>query len=278
MSSLFGDFPVGDTNQNDFSNLFAEFDLHARGASPALDIKQGNFTTGGYFVFPPLSPKVDERIPFAREANEQKPSQAPSDHSGKASHKITHESKHADEDAETVEENREKQRQKNERQKRLEKEREVASIGEIEWVRSGGVLRDAQGRRDKVRTESIRQEIRLQEREKLLTERWRVYEAKWRALLTEEGPVFFKDMPWPIQTCPSAVEDLTFVAISDFLLEPLEVRTNTITKRERIRTSLLRWHPDKMSSILCRVVEEDVDIVREGIGAVFMCLKRMKEN
>jgi hypothetical protein len=177
-----------------------------------------------------------------------------------------------------VEEDEEEQRKIDERLKRLEKEREVATLGEFEWVRSGGVLRDGQGRRDKVRTDSIRQEIRLQEREKLLMDRWEIYERKWGALLAADDPVSFRDMPWPLPTCPSTVEELAFAAISDFLLDPLGVRTNKVTKRERIRTSLLRWHPDKMSSILCRVVEDDVDIVREGIGAVFTCLKCMKEK
>ena len=265
------------TVKDDFSRLFAEFELHTREGSPDLDIKQGRFATGGYFVFPPPSPIVVGPDPFvgafATDATE-----ARSRPSGKGSHINTHGGEHSDGDTETAEENVEEQRRVDERRKRLEKEREVATIGEFEWVRSGGVLRDAQGRRDKVRTESIRQEIRLQEREKVLTERWGDYEELWRVLLMEDSPIFFKDMPWPLPTCPSGVDDLTFAAISDFLLEPLQVRTNIITKRERIRSSLLRWHPDKMSSILCRVVDEDVDIVREGIGAVFMCLKRMKEN
>lgn len=172
----------------------------------------------------------------------------------------------------------EKQKHEAERKKRIEKEREIATEGEFEWVRSGGVLRDAQGRRDKVRTESIKQEIRLREREKRLTDQWDTYERNWHTLLESNTPVSFKDVPWPLPSCPSSVEDLSFSAISEFLLEPLEVRTNTVTQRERIRTSLLRWHPDKISDVLERVVEDDVRAVREGIGAVFVSLKRMKEH
>ena len=270
MSSLFGNFQAD--SQPDFPRLFAE---RTSSASPLLDIKNNDHpAVGGYFVFPPPLAEVGGRLSSLDTHGavvppvQLQPRFSPS-------HKIAHDSKRAD-DTETVEENGEEKRQIDEKRKRLEKEREMATIGEFEWVRSGGILRDSQGRRDKVRTESIRQEIRVQEREKFLTDRWKAYEAKWRALLTGDGPVHFKDMPWP---CPSAaLRDLTFDTISHFLLEPLEVRTNTVTKRERIRTSLLRWHPDKIAPIFCRVVEEDIDKVREGIGAVCMCLRRMKEN
>jgi len=270
MGGHFDDFQRDETGLHSFSRLFAEFHVQTRDVSPILDNEQGGISNGGYFAFPPPSPYG--RIPFAG-TSEAGSSRAPPHHSGSASYRGIHAT-----EEEAVKIDGEEQRQMTERQKRLEKEREVETHGEIEWVRSGGVLRDAQGRRDKVRTDSIRQEIRLQEREKLLTDRWEMYERRWCSLLASDDPVSFKNVPWPLQTCPSSVADLTFVAISDFLLEPLEVRTNTVTKRERIRTSLLRWHPDKMSSVLRRVAAEDVDIVREGIGAVCMCLKSMKEN
>jgi hypothetical protein len=275
MGGLFGNFERDETPLHGFSRLFAEFNLQPHDASSILDIKQRSFSKGGYFAFPPPSPKENGQIisPDTFETHDQLRGHALLPHSENASHQNLPAI-----DGNVAENDEVEQRQMAERQKRLEKEREVATHGEIEWVRSGGVLRDAQGRRDKVRTDHIRHEIRLQEREKILKERWEMYERKWGILLASEDCVSFKDMPWPLQRCPSSVEDLTFKAISDFLLEPLEIRTNTVTKRERIRTSLLRWHPDKMSSVLCRVVEEDMDIVRGGVGAVFMCLKSMKAN
>jgi hypothetical protein len=275
MGGHFGHFERDETPLHGFSRLFTEFNLQPRDASSILDIKQRGFYKGGYFAFPPPSPKENGQTvsPDTSDTHDQLHGRAPLPHFENASHQNSPAM-----DGNVAENDEVEQRQMIERQKRLEKEREVATHGEIEWVRSGGVLRDAQGRRDKVHTDRIRYEIRLQKREKLLKERWEMYERKWGALLASDDRVSFKDMPWPLQRCPSSVGDLTFKAISDFLLEPLEIRTNTVTKRERIRTSLLRWHPDKMSSVLCRVVEEDVGIVREGVGAVFMCLKSMKEN
>ena len=254
----------------DLHSPFAKFNLQTRNTSPS---------PRGYFAFPPPSAKGDDHIIFARtsDTNEQIHGQARPRYSGNAINQNTHDNEFVEKDAYAMEQDEEERRQADGKRKRLEKEKELATFGEFEWVRSGGVLRDERGRRDKVRTDSVRQEIRLQEREKLLTDRWEIYEGKWHALLKADDPISFKDLPWPVPARPLAVEDLTFAAISDFLLEPLEVRTNTVTKRERIRTSLLRWHPDKMSSILCRVVEDDVDLVREGIGAVLTSLKRMKD-
>lgn len=167
-----------------------------------------------------------------------------------------------------------------ERINRLHKERELIEKSEIEWVRGGGVLRDAQGRRDKARTERIRAELKLQAEEKIKMDRWKEYEERWKALAASDKALAFADIPWPLRTAPSSrdTDALTLPAISEFLFESLSVRTNTVTKRSRIRSSILRWHPDKSSLVVGRVVAEDVDAVREGIHAVFHCLKRLQDD
>ncbi|KAF8548817.1 hypothetical protein OG21DRAFT_1368851, partial [Imleria badia] len=146
---------------------------------------------------------------------------------------------------------------------------------EIEWVRAGGVLRDAFGRRDKARTERIRHELQVQVVERERTARWEAHETRWRAMQSSTAPIRFVEFPWSLKERLSArdLSALTRCAVSNFLFESLEVRANTTTKRERIRSSLLRWHPDKMSVVLSRVVPEDLELVREGIHVVFGILK-----
>ncbi|KAG2140650.1 hypothetical protein DEU56DRAFT_797944 [Suillus clintonianus] len=167
-----------------------------------------------------------------------------------------------------------------ERINRLHKERALIEMSEIEWVRGGGVLRDAQGRRDKARTERIRAELKLQEEEKAKLGRWKEYDELWKALVASDEALSFTDIPWPLLTAPSSKDTdvFTLPAISEFLFESLSVRTNTITKKSRIRSSILRWHPDKSSLVVSRVVAEDLDAVREGIHAVFHCLKRLQDD
>ncbi|KAG6332734.1 hypothetical protein ID866_6359 [Astraeus odoratus] len=150
---------------------------------------------------------------------------------------------------------------------------------EIEWVRAGGVLRDAHGGRDKTRTEGIRAEIRLQEDGRRKLQRWERYEARCRALAEAASPLTFFDFPWPLlePLTEKRVEMLTTSAVGSFLFESLNVKGCSSTRRDRIRTSLLRWHPDKVSSLLNRVVPEDIEIVREGIHRVFRSLKTLQD-
>jgi hypothetical protein len=109
-------------------------------------------------------------------------------------------------------------------------------------------------------------------------DRWEAYEERWRGLLASNGPVTFNDVPWPLQSPPDDVQQLTQAAISDFLLASLRVRKNRVTQKERVCGSLLRWHPDKLASVLGRVVKSEVDTVHEGVGAVFMCLKALQDE
>jgi hypothetical protein len=164
--------------------------------------------------------------------------------------------------------------------RRFHKEQELIEISEIEWVRGGGVLRDGHGRRDKARTERIRAELKLQEEEKEKMGRWRDYEERWKALVMSDKAISFTDVPWPLRPAPPCGDTSVFTLpkISEFLFESLSVRDNTVTKKSRIRSSILRWHPDKSSSIINRVMSEDADAVREGIHAVFHCLKHLQDN
>ncbi|KAJ7755289.1 hypothetical protein DFH07DRAFT_490471 [Mycena maculata] len=163
---------------------------------------------------------------------------------------------------------------------RLELEAVEAHKGEVDWVRSGGILRDAQDNRNYAKTEAIRAELRLSALEGTLIERWEDYERRWTAL-ARTPEVRFTDVPWPV--CPSenrpvALADLTVNRVEDFLLAGLKVRGCTVTKKERVRSSLLRWHPDKMTSVLARVVEGDSETVREGIHAVVLCLHQLNSR
>ena len=160
---------------------------------------------------------------------------------------------------------------------RHELEREQVRLGEMEWIRSGGWLRDAFGRKDKARTERLREEVRLFDAERKALEQWDAYQARWRVLLTSAALVTFTDIPWPVSPSATSVDDLTSDAITDFFLAPLRVRANTVSRKERVRSSILRWHPDKMSGVVARTVEEDLASVRTGINSVFHILRSLQD-
>ncbi|KAJ6571619.1 hypothetical protein B0H19DRAFT_1130493 [Mycena capillaripes] len=149
---------------------------------------------------------------------------------------------------------------------------------EIDWVRSSGILRDSQGNRDYTRTEAIREELRLSALEAVLIERWKTYETRWADLAGKAGrdrnksrDVRFEDVPWPV--CPTEGQSVT---LADLTVD--RVRGCTVTKKERVRSSLLRWHCDKITTVLARIVDNDVEAVREGIHALVLCLHQLNSR
>lgn len=169
-------------------------------------------------------------------------------------------------------------------QRRRELEAEEARRGEEDWVRSGGVLRDAEGRRDWARTQAVRDELKLRELEKQILDRWERYEEDWSNLFSRlKKPsghndvtfLRFEDIPWPIKEKPMGVEDLTVKGVEDFLLEALTVREVKIIKKDRVRSSFLRWHPDKLGSLFGQTHPEHLESVKQGVGIVMECLQRL---
>lgn len=227
----------------------------------------------GYFVFLPEKPLSQTQVDSIRREEE-----------------ATRQEQRNQEEAEA----RKKQEEEHTRKAELEREEErrqryraleaaEALRGEEEWVRSGGTLRDAEGNRDFARTNAIREELKLREIESMLVERWQKYERDWADLqgkgkerdFDDDHQVKFEDIPWPVDVGKRVVQlaDLTVDGVQDFLLGCLKVRNSKLTKKEIVRASLLRWHPDKMTAILHRVIVEDIDDVKQGISTVMECLQ-----
>ncbi|KAJ7788395.1 hypothetical protein B0H14DRAFT_261062 [Mycena olivaceomarginata] len=247
---------------------FGAIATSASGSRPQFTPPRG----AGYFAFPPNSPApVTPQIPSE-------------DLAAKREEEAERQRQKALDDAWAAR----RVRDEAARKARLEAEAAEALKGEIDWVRSGGILRDAKGNRDYARTKAIREELRLSALEAVLVERWQKYEARWADLAGKAGrdrdkprDVQFQDVPWPVsppegQTVTLA--DLTVDRVEEFLLTGLKVRGCTVTKKERVRTSLLRWHPDKMTAVLARIVETDLETVRQGIHAVVLCLHQLNSK
>ncbi|KAJ3828182.1 hypothetical protein EV361DRAFT_791219 [Lentinula raphanica] len=183
---------------------------------------------------------------------------------------------------------------------RIEREEAERIKGEEDWVRSGGILRDSEGKRDFARTEKVREELRLRDWEREVQDRWDEYERRWSELQAKErrgDSISFDDIPWPVHVggkkiaqvnnnrpgtwgnIPVApklqLSDITTENVENFLTEGLKIRGCQVTKKERVRTSFLRWHPDKMTGFVSKVVEEDHKDVEDGISVVIRCLQTM---
>ncbi|KAH8097064.1 hypothetical protein BXZ70DRAFT_309316 [Cristinia sonorae] len=236
----------------------------------------------GYFAFPPspakLPPSSTTRIPLTPTLNASayptsppEPSTSSPEDNSDVSDQIRKEQAWAERcrrDAQLHE-------------ARLARERAEAWQGELEWVRSGGVVRDARGRRDMARTELLRAEIRLQDEEKRILDKWNGYETRWRMLVLStadsEKSVGWEDIPWPVDPQPASVGEITPEAVETFIFAPLRVRGSTSSRKEKLRSSILKWHPDKVAVILSRVVGNQQAAVREGVNTVFRILKELQD-
>ncbi|KAJ7828541.1 hypothetical protein B0H14DRAFT_3088216 [Mycena olivaceomarginata] len=124
------------------------------------------------------------------------------------------------------------------------------------------------------------------------------YHLRWKILLAapsdSENALTFNDIPWPIasahrqkpdkgssQTAPPPVslDDLTVDAIAAFLVPPsLSVNAETEKKhrKDKLRETFLRFHPDKFEGrLMGRVRESDRQRVRDAIGVVVRALNAL---
>ncbi|KAF7979003.1 hypothetical protein HWV62_43961 [Athelia sp. TMB] len=121
------------------------------------------------------------------------------------------------------------------------------------------------------------------------------YEQRWKDLIAEgvDGPpLIFSDIPWPIYEAQSsakrptaglALNVITVDAIARFILSgppTAQGLTSDATekkdRKERLRETMLRFHPDKFEGRLMRRVKEDEQVkVREAVGQVVRALNTL---
>ncbi|TFK51047.1 hypothetical protein OE88DRAFT_207510 [Heliocybe sulcata] len=119
------------------------------------------------------------------------------------------------------------------------------------------------------------------------------YKEGWKTLLSapaQDGESLeFCDIPWPIalpKKSSVSTDDITLDAISLFLFSILDASspsndsdtpaTEKKTKKELVRDTLLRFHPDKFEGrVLRRVRDDDKEKVREAVGKVARALNEL---
>ncbi|KAI0821009.1 hypothetical protein BC629DRAFT_1278048 [Irpex lacteus] len=129
--------------------------------------------------------------------------------------------------------------------------------------------REKKLREETVRMEKAEHERRRQRRNEKERLRWddarAHYETRWKELLGGKKPATLE------------VEDITMEAVSAFLLPggrlpDSAARDEEAIKKERrdkLRETMLRFHPDKFEGrIMSRVREADKEVVREAVGRV----------
>lgn len=107
----------------------------------------------------------------------------------------------------------------------------------------------------------------------------REYEDRWNHITVGAGiseHLTFQTMPWPMFSSPRALDDIRPAEIAMFLLSSQHSHDQSV--KDRVRSALRRWHPDRFGRLLDRVREEDKASVAEGAGVVARCLSNLLER
>ncbi|KAI0689953.1 hypothetical protein BC835DRAFT_216831 [Cytidiella melzeri] len=127
--------------------------------------------------------------------------------------------------------------------------------------------------------ERRRQESEKAQRAEMEKKRWKEYEDRWSHITSTEGvseQLTFATMPWPMLFPPRVVEDIQPARIAMFILSAQHSEGHPM--KDRVKSALRRWHPDRFSRLLARVSEEDKEMVEEGAGIVARCLSNLLER
>ncbi|KAH9833468.1 uncharacterized protein C8Q71DRAFT_773611 [Rhodofomes roseus] len=141
-------------------------------------------------------------------------------------------------------------------------------------------IRDETKRMEREEEEGRRRRRRSKERRRAVEAReW--YDARWKELLGPsagtESSLHFADIPWPVHPPELSsrrargltMDDLTTEAISAFLLTQDDSEAGKKERKEKLRETMLRFHPDKFEGrILKLVVEVEREPVMEAVGIV----------
>lgn len=137
-------------------------------------------------------------------------------------------------------------------------------------------------REETARLEKVAEEERRRQRgersQRLCAQARETYQKEWQELSGAGAEMMeFCDIPWPIfrpakQRSAVSVDDLTAEAISAFLLAR-DAGEGEKSRKEVLRETYLRFHPDKFEGrVMRRVRENEQDAVRQGIGRVVVVL------
>ena len=109
--------------------------------------------------------------------------------------------------------------------------------------------------------------------------KWKEYEDRWTHITSAEGAaetLTFATMPWPMISPPRGIDDIRPARIAMFILSANH--SDGASMKDRVKSALRRWHPDRFSRLLARVSDEDKEKVEEGAGIVARCLSNLLER
>ncbi|KAI9455647.1 hypothetical protein F5148DRAFT_984692 [Russula earlei] len=158
------------------------------------------------------------------------------------------------------------------------------------WEEQRQQAAHAAAKAEAARTLKVKEEARWRARDE--RERRRradardAYHRRWVGLQdpnSKSADLSFGDIPWPVWDVASDITYLTAEAISGFLFllkeEGLDDAGRARLRKEELRGTMLRFHPDKFEGrVIPRVKEEERAAVREGANIVTRAVAELMEK
>lgn len=117
-----------------------------------------------------------------------------------------------------------------------------------------------------------------QELEKKMAEErefYRLYNVKWKHLKSDVHipVVLFNQVPWPVLAKIRSPDEITQIAVTQFILNPRRNGLAGKTPRDVIKAEMLKWHPDKFNSkVMPRILSTDVVVTQQAADKVVRIL------
>jgi len=161
------------------------------------------------------------------------------------------------------------------------RKRNAATLREQERQRAAHAAAKAEAERILRAETDARRRARLEREHLRRADARDAYQRRWAGLLESKSrfsDLGFGDIPWPVQGGPPDISQITAEAVSTFLFFPEEAGKGK-TRKEELRGTMLRFHPDKFEGrIIPRVKDEERAAVREGANAVTRAVSTLMER
>jgi hypothetical protein len=182
-------------------------------------------------------------------------------------------------------------KEEGERMENMQDQRRREFNGNGAWA-SDNEDRDRQERTWKAERDRLREEQQVREKDRQRREQerlqrekekegknvrlaWEAHVARWDELrLTKENSLTFCDIPWPMLGLARTPAHITADNIAPLLIARYDA--SDLSPKERLRSALLFWHPDKWEGKwLSRVQDRHRPAVREGVSAVARAINEL---
>jgi hypothetical protein len=155
-----------------------------------------------------------------------------------------------------------------------DRKRNAAAIQEQQRQRAAHAAAKAEAARILRAEEDARRRARYERERRRRADARDAYQLGWAGLLeSKSADLGFGDIPWPVEGKSPDISHITADAVSAFLFFPgeegLDEAKRARTRKEELRGTMLRFHPDKFEGrVIPQVKDEERAAVREGANAV----------